>query len=221
MWLLLGMAFAAQPTSIDPGTFVVMESGWAQIDVTRYVMPAPVEGHSGRCVVSVYRDNENGDYIKGTRDCPDPALEKAALTAANLWAFDVTGIYYFGQTGGITLDFSFDGMEDVQMTMDERWIQTPLENRPKGVITTSVEVSIRAYPKYPKKLRGTGEEAVCIALIDISDRGKPNQIQIKGCEDPFAAEATKAAKRWRWTPPQFNGQRRDAKSSVKFNFQAE
>ena len=203
---------------VEQGTFVVMESGWAQVEVKEMSFPEPV-GVAGQCRVALRLDDETGELLVRPMNCPDELVD-SAVAAAQEWVIWTLGIHYWGQPVGMNLNFVFKA-DEVTLHLDEAWLVSPIEARPEGVHTSSLTLSKSIVPKYPKQLRGKGEEAACLMRVEINKRGVPQGVEYLECPEDFQRSAEKAVKRWRWLPPTADGERVDAETTVKMRFKGQ
>ncbi|MBT3223435.1 MAG: hypothetical protein HN348_30555 [Proteobacteria bacterium] len=203
---------------LEDDTFVVMESGWAQVEVKEMSFPEPV-GIEGKCTVALRLDDESGDLLVRPMKCPDELVE-SAVAASQEWVIWTKGIHYWGQPVGMNLNYLFQ-TDEVTLHLDETWLVSDIEDRPEGVHTSSLTLAKSVVPKYPPQLRGTGEEGICLMRVSINHRGVPSLVGYLECPIGFQRSAEKAVKRWRWLPPTQNGERVAAETTVKMHFKGQ
>jgi TonB family protein len=167
----------------------------------------------------VIRINEAVETIVDVVDCKEE-LKANTLRAANAWVLEVGRLEYYGQEAAFRARFVFNDRE-VYLQLNEAWLESAVEARPMGVRTSSLLLDRTAVPKYPKALRGSGEEGVCLLHIELTKSGKPELIEPLSCPEAFQAEAIKAAKRWRWHPPHSNGEKVRSEANIRMRFKAQ
>jgi hypothetical protein len=192
--------------------------GWAPVIILDMTMPFPVLGQSGECKV-VMRLNAQAKTVVDTIRCDEP-FKPNTLRAAEAWVMELGRLEYYGQEGAFRGTFVFDD-KNVHLQLNEAWLQSPVEMKPSAVRTASLILDRTAVPKYPRRLRGSGEAAVCMITIAVSRSGRPERIEPFDCPEAFAHEATKAAKRWRWRPPHADGERVSAQAVIRMRFKAQ
>lgn len=206
---------AAHAVELARGTFVIHEMGWAPVIVLDMTMPFPIVGQNGECRV-VMRIDENSQTNTEFLEC-DERFKANTLRAASSWKMEIGRLEYYGQEAAFRATFVFDD-KDVHLRMNEAWLESPVEAKPASVLTSSLILDRTSVPRYPRKLRDSGEAAVCLVTVQVARSGKAEQVTPTGCPDAFANEAAKAAKRWRWRPPRSNGEKVTAETVIRMRF---
>jgi len=218
LFLMSVWSAPASAVEVPRDTFVIHEMGWAPVIVLDMTMPFPVLGEKGECRL-VMRLNEKSQTTVDIIRC-DERFEPNAMRAAEAWVMEVGPLEYYGQEAAFRATFVFDD-KDVALHLNEAWLKSPVELKPTAVRTSSLVLDRTAVPKYPRGLRGSGEAAVCLITIGLSRSGKPESVEPFDCPEAFAAEAAKAAKRWRWQPPHSDGERVRAEAVIRMRFKAQ
>lgn len=213
LFSLLTTALAATITLERP--FVVQEKGWGPVTITGVTLPPPMDGESTTCEVVLVLTPEGQPVVKPRR-C-DAMLQQRCVQATQDWALSAGERDYLEQEVGFSVQYVFEGNE-VRLAFDERWVRSPIAERPPMVDTTSFTIARTVVPQYPSALIGTGREGSCTLAVTVEKSGRPSEVEAVSCPEGFEQNAVAAVKRWRWNPPMTNGEKvvKRTRVSVKF-----
>jgi len=80
-------------------------------------------------------------------------------------------------------------------------------------------VKHRIPPTYPRQeALSPGTKIRCRATVTIDPSGRPYEVEVTDCLQPFQAESQRALKQWRWEPVLWRGEPVRARTDVYVSF---
>jgi hypothetical protein len=173
--------------------------------------PLPVPGESDRVCPMLFQTNsERLVWAWAEEGCPDEvrAAAEAAGNQFNLKHGEVQPGERYARFRG-NLVFPADGGH-VQLELPVDDLVTPPRDLPTHVHTfADLQLLDRVPPKLPRAFatEDLSSQLMCELRVTVSRSGRADEVVPESCPDFLVPHAVKAVRKWRWRPPERDGQR--------------